>query len=165
MKVKAVDGNSSYATLHNELVPGRWSAYTPPELVKPPIAPHPQRDGREAEEKGQDRQEGEESAAKDCEGLLSIKGSHEMEIVTKGVEQSSDARARVDGRIPGSDRAWRGDRSHSAGRGRCDDGDASGGCREDGSRGGSRRAELGTSQGNIERVRSRRQNLGLRRGS
>ena len=54
------------------------------ESVVPPIASHPQRDRREAEEKGQDRQEVEESSAKDCEDTM----SHEMEIVNKGVEQS-----------------------------------------------------------------------------
>ena len=58
------------------------------EPVVAPIASHPQRDGCEAEEKGQDRQAGEESSAKDCEDTM----SHEIQIVTKGVEQSSAAR-------------------------------------------------------------------------
>ena len=61
------------------------------EVVEPPIASHPQRDGREAEEKGQDRQEVEESSAKDCEGTMRVDGSHEIQIVNKAMEQSSDA--------------------------------------------------------------------------
>ena len=54
----------------------------------PIAASDQQRDGGETEEKGQDRQEIEESPAKDREDTM----SHEIQIVTKGVEQSSDAR-------------------------------------------------------------------------
>jgi hypothetical protein len=52
--------------------------------VAPPIASHPQHDGREAEEKRQDRQEVKESATKDCEDRM----SHQNQIVTKAIEQS-----------------------------------------------------------------------------
>jgi len=56
----------------------RWSEE---EMVGLPIAASDQqRDGGETEEKGQDRQEIEESPAKDCEDTM----SHEMEIVNKG---------------------------------------------------------------------------------
>jgi hypothetical protein len=61
-------------------------AATEEEMVGLPIAAsNQQRDGGETEEKGQDRQEIEESPAKDWEDAM----SHEMEIVNKGVEQSS----------------------------------------------------------------------------
>jgi hypothetical protein len=59
-----------------------------PDRFVPPIASHPKRDGREAEQKRQDRQEVGESPPKDCEGTMRVEGSHEMEIVTKGAEQS-----------------------------------------------------------------------------
>ena len=57
------------------------------ETVAPPIASHPQHNSREAEEKGQDRQEVEESSTKDCEDTM----SHEIQIVNKGVGQSRAA--------------------------------------------------------------------------
>lgn len=52
--------------------------------VPVPIASHPQRDGGEAEEEGEDCQGGEQSSAKDCQDPM----SHEIQIVTEGVEQS-----------------------------------------------------------------------------
>jgi hypothetical protein len=70
-----------------------------PEIVESPIASHPQRHRREAEEKGQDRQGVEQSPTKDCEGTM----SHQMEIVSKADPQSSAAGLRV--HIRDSDRA------------------------------------------------------------
>jgi hypothetical protein len=56
----------------------------PIQAIPPPIASHPQRDGREAEEKGQDRQGAEQLPTKNCERTM----SHEMEIVRKRRKQS-----------------------------------------------------------------------------
>jgi hypothetical protein len=58
-----------------------------PDRFVPRVASHPQRDSREAEEKGQDRQGVEQSPTKDCEGTM----SHQMEIVSKVDPQSSAA--------------------------------------------------------------------------
>src|SRR5207244_676582 len=55
------------------------------ESVVSPIASHPQRDGREAEKKGQDRQEVEESPTKDCEFRM----SHELQILSSQTNGSS----------------------------------------------------------------------------
>jgi hypothetical protein len=61
------------------------------EQVGPPKASHPQRHHREAEEKGQDRQEVEQSPTKDGQNTM----SHQNPIVSTPDPQSSAANVRL----------------------------------------------------------------------